>query len=560
MPTPSKSATSSTFLILTLAAAAMAALLAFLPAAGHDQLWCLYVARHALDGSRLYGPELLESNPPLIIWLSMLPASLAHLTHIPAPAIGKALVVLLEALIAAVCLRLLPRVSRTQIIALAFVFVTLFNVVPARDLGQRDHLLALLCLPYILLAARRAESSVKTTSNFSSRPEAAPFAAAAERPASPARTATTTPLVAPSPQTVAVTTATLIGLTAGIGLALKPHQALIPIAIELYLILRHRSLRPVLRPEPLAILAVAVAYLTAIHTITPDYLTTVLPLLRDTYWAVGSLSLPQLILQAPQLHLLATAALTLWITFRRRPSVGCSLFPVPCLLVAASASTLAYYLQGTGWYYQQLPAITFFAFALAFQLLPLLDHPLPTWTPKAALALSLLALALTTHFMNYPFTEARSFPIETPDPAFFDHLAPGTPVATLTTTVDYTVMPADRFHLTIAQRYPHLWLLPAILRNEDPGPNPPRHLIPPARLAELDRLQHQFMTEDLAHWQPQLVLVERCNQPPGCQLLEDRRDDILTWFLRDPTFAAEWKSYTFIGTRGRYDAYARLSH
>jgi hypothetical protein len=500
----------------------MAALLAFLPAAGHDQLWCLYVARHALDGAHLYGPELLESNPPLIIWLSMIPASLAHVTHIPAPALGKAFIVLLEALIAAVCLRLLPRLNRTQIIALTFVFVTLFNVVPARDLGQRDFLLALLCLPYLLLAARRA---------------AAKF-------------------VASPPQTVAATTATLIGLAAGLGLALKPHQAILPIAIELYLILRHRSLRPLLRPEPLAILTVALAYLAAIHTFTPDYLTTALPLLRDTYWAVGSLTLPHLIQQAIELHILAAIALYLHAKSATRPSTPYSLLPIP-LLLAGAASTLAYYLQGTGWYYQQLPAITFFAFALAFDLLPLLDRPLPTWTPKAALALSVLALALTTHFMDYPFTEARSFPIETPDPAFFEHLAPGTAVATLTTTVDYTVMPAARFHLTIAQRYPHLWLLPAILRNEDPG-SPPRHVIAPARLADLDRLQHQFMVQDLQRWQPQLVLVQRCNDPRvHCQLLEDRHDNLLTWFLRDPSFAAEWRHYTYSATRGQFDAYIR---
>ncbi|MEO7029290.1 MAG: hypothetical protein ABI147_07785, partial [Acidobacteriaceae bacterium] len=131
----------STFLILTIAAAGMGALLAFLPAAGHDQLWCLYVARHVLDGTPLYGPELMESNPPLIIWLSMLPVALAQLLHIPAPAVGKTLVILLEAFIAAVCLRQLRRtvaLNPTQLSALAFAFVTLFNVVPARDLGQRD--------------------------------------------------------------------------------------------------------------------------------------------------------------------------------------------------------------------------------------------------------------------------------------------------------------------------------------------------------------------------------------------------------------------------------------
>jgi hypothetical protein len=462
------------------------------------------------------------------------------------------LVILLETAIATVAVRQVRRLltlSATQTAALAFTFVTLFNVVPARDLGQRDYLLTLLCLPYLLAAASLTPNlpsrRKRAPSNLSSRPESALFADAAERPASPFRV-------------TSILTHILIGLTAGLGLALKPHQAILPIAIELYLILRHRTLRTLLRPEPFAILAVAAAYLAAIHKLTPDYFTTILPILRDTYWAVGSLTLPQLIWQAIELHILA--ALALYLHFKNRTSILYPLVSIPCL-IAGAASTLAYYLQGTGWYYQQLPAITFFSLALAFELLPLLDNPVPTWTPKAALALAVLALGLTTHFMNYPFTTARSFAIDTPDPAFFDHLAPGTAVATLTTTVDYTVMPAARYNLTIAQRYPHLWMLPAILRNEQPGAGQaPRHVIPPDRLAELDRQQHQFMVEDLQRWQPQLILVERCQKANvHCQLLEDRDDDLLAWFLRSPAFASEWRSYTYTGSRGPFDAYTRTA-
>jgi hypothetical protein len=574
----------STFVILAVAAAGMAALLAFLPAAGHDQLWCLYVAQHVLDGTRLYGSELLETNPPLIIWLSMVPAKLAQVGHIPAPALGKALVVVLEAVVAVVALRQLRRfltLNSTQLAALAFAFIAIFNVIPARDLGQRDFLLTLLCLPYVLAAAQK--SGVPS------------FRAPGERVGS---------------NDVRPVEHTLLGLAAGVGLALKPHQAILPIAIELYLILRSRSFRPLLRPEPFAILAVAVAYLAAIHKFTPEYITTVLPILRDTYWAVGSLTLPQLIWQAMELHILAAAAIFLWLKHLPQglkpkeggpfmcglkpaptvtgpsgeglPSVGVlplggvfrqaakrrkktepwTLNPVPLLLIAGAASTLAYYLQGTGWYYQQLPAISFFALALVFELLPLLERPVPAWVPKAALALAVLALGLTTHFMNYPFSEARSFAIDTPDPTFFENLAPGTAVATLTTTVDYTVMPAARYGLTIAQRYPHLWMLPAILRNEQPGQGqPPTHIIPPARLAELDRMQHQFMVEDFQRWKPQLVLVERCQKANiHCQLLEDRDDDLLAWFLRDPAFAEQWKNYSFEGSRGPFDAYVRSSH
>ena len=94
-----------------------------------------------------------------------------------------------------------------------------------------------------------------------------------------------------------------------------------------------------------------------------------LPTTRLTYWAIGHLTPGQLLAQSPQLTALALLTLTLGII--RRPSTPYSLFPIPCLL--------AYYLQGTGWYYQQLPAIIFCGLALA-------GHALSLKLPHSALA------------------------------------------------------------------------------------------------------------------------------------------------------------------------------
>jgi len=504
-----------TFAILTVGAAGMACLMALLPAAGHDQMWCLYMARLVLHGARLYGPQLFESNPPLIVWISMLPESLSGWLHLAPTAVGKLLVVALEAGVAAVSLRLFrslrPRTDKTTLWALAFAFVVVFAGLPARDFGQRDHILALLCLPYVLAAALDAKGR-------------------------------------PLPASLAV----LIGLAAGIGIALKPHEVLLPIAVETTLLaLRARGrVRRMLRPETLAIVSVGLAYLVAIRHFAADYLTQVIPVLRSTYWAFGHLTWPQLVGESIQLHILAAITLAAFFaTGRRSPS------PLVTLLIAAGiAGTFAYYLQGTGWYYQQLPALSFFSLALtllAVDAAQAFRVATPAWAPKAAAGLTVLALALTTHFAGYPFTAARSFPIDTPDPAFYAGLAPGAPVATLTTTLDYTVPPAFKFNLTLAQRYPHLWMLPAILRGESGD-----RRLPPPRLAELEQLQHAAMLQDFVRWQPRLVLVERCQDPAvHCQVLEDRHDDLLAWFLRDPGFREAFRNYHYLRSSGTFDAY-----
>ena len=540
------------FLVLTLAAAGMAALLALLPAAGHDQLWFLMMARRWLSGAQLYGPEIFDSNPPLIVWLSALAVLLGHALHLSTTFAAKLLVTLLETATSFLSLYFLrrarPNTRRYELPALLFAAIVLFYVIPARDFGQRDQILAFLIFPYILAAA-------------------IPF-----------RTHSLTPARC------------IAGILAAVAICLKPHHALIPIAVELTLltpaILRSKRnssqlnpepsplspnpapfssrLQNLFRPEPFLIILLGATYLAAIHRLTPLYFTNALPILRDTYWAIGHLSVPALALEAIELLILAALAISLYLR-RRQPVNDFTQIPnpyslIPVLLAAATAATIAYFIQGTGWYYQQLPAIDIFAAALTLQLLDLAaEKPitLSRWLPTATAAVSILALSLTTYFTGSPFTLDRSFAITSPDPAFFTALTPDTPVAILTTSVDAAMMPIERYHLTWAQRMNNLWLLPAILRSETPDSGtPPKRILPADTIAQLDTLQHRWVVEDLTRWHPTLILIDRCQKADvHCQELEDRHDDLLAFFLRDPAFANLWTHYTYTGTRGEFDAY-----
>jgi hypothetical protein len=581
---PSERGLRRLFLLLAIAAAAMAALLALLPPAGHDQLWFLLMAHRWLQGAQLYGPgingnALFDSNPPAIVWLSTLPALLSRTLHLPVTFVARSFVLLAEAATFFLSLSFLRRIRPATLSppspqrayeppALLFAAIVLFCIVSARDFGQRDQMLSFLILPYVLAAATTWDR--------------APLGPAPRHRLSRAAA----------------------GILAAIGICLKPHYALIPVAVELTLLLGRQvpnrkletelgplaqapapgstasaalpiqppaehtpaptsPLKTLLRPEPILILLIGLAYLAAIRHFTPFYFTLALPILRDTYWAIGHLSLTALALQAVELCILAAIAIALFLL--RKPRSQTTLM----LLVAAGAATLVYFIQGTGWYYQQLPAIAFFGAALTLELLDILQaranrRPLepPAWATPAIAALCMLALGLTTYFTGSPFTRTRAYaPIfadpSVPDPAFFASLAPHTPVAILTTSVEAAMMPVQRFHLTWAQRTDNLWLLPAILRSEKPIPNQaPPHKITPANLAALDALQHRWMVEDLSRWRPQLILVDRCQSPQiHCQELEDRHDNLLAWFLRDPAFAALWTHYAYTGTRGAFDAY-----
>jgi hypothetical protein len=508
-----------TFAALALAAAGMACLLSLLPAVGHDQMWCLYAAGRMLDGTKLYGPHLLESNPPLILWMLLQPAAIARLVHLPVSLVFKVDVLVTAAAVGLVCLKLLRRLGMRSS-GLAFAFVCVFGVMPARDFGQRDHLLALLLLPYILAAAAYAEGEIGISRWL--------------------RIA--------------------IGIVAGLGVSLKPHHLLVPLVIEAALLLLRRDRnRRLLRPEAVSLAVTCAAYLAAIRLLSPEYLTDILPILRDTYWAIGHLTLAGLVWQSIELHVLAAVVLCMYLASGRQRAR-----PLTTLLIVAGvASAVAYYFQGTGWYYQQLPALSFFALALWLQgadLAKRLDIRIPAWGPGAAVGLSALALGLTSYFSGYTLARPLAFPSglsDVPDPSFFRDLPPGTPVAILTTVVDDSVPPITTHNLLWAQRENNLWTLPAILRNESPAAGDPRRRIPPERLAELDRMQHAWMVEDLDYWRPKLILVARCQDPAvHCQILEDRHDDLLAWFERDPAFRAEFAGYRFLRSSGPYDAYA----
>ena len=512
-------------MVLTLGAAGMGVLLSLLAAVGHDQMWCLYVAQRMLHGERLYGPELLESNPPLIMWLMLLPATLARMLHLPITFLFKASVLGIGAMIGAITLRLRERpatASRVWFYSFLFIFLVIFGAIPARDFGQRDHLLPLLCLPYVLAAALDACGS---------------------------------------PRQLGLGVLASIGFSGGVGVALKPHHLLVVLAVETGLAAKRRSLRTLLRPEALVLSATLLLYFAAIRFLTPEYLTKILPILQETYWAIGNLTPIQLLAESLQLHILA--AITLLLFFARRWDRGST--PDLFLVLAGVASTVAYYLQGTGWYYQQLPALSFFALALWFGLeREISSRPerlrIPAWTPAALLGIVVLSLSLTAYFSGYNLRQPLSFPSglsDTPDPKLLDGLAPGTPVAILSTVVDDTIPPVFTRHLLWAQRTNNLWVLPAILLNESHAPGTaPRHFIASAQLADLDRAQHRWMVEDLNRWKPERILVARCQAPAvHCQILSDRHDDLLAWFARDPAFRAVFSRYRLWQSSGMYDAY-----
>ena len=128
-----------------------------------------------------------------------------------------------------------------------------------------------------------------------------------------------------------------ITLCAALGIALKPHQALIPIAVETTLLAYPRLLRTLADAprhnampgemletnlgsgpaiprwprvlEPALFLLAGLGYYVVIRVLAPTYLTVIVPALKETYWGFGGLDMLQLQSKSIALNVLASISL-----------------------------------------------------------------------------------------------------------------------------------------------------------------------------------------------------------------------------------------------------------
>ena len=181
----------------------------------HDAAWFLYSVDAFFEGGRLYQDIFFEVNPPLALYLTIPPVYVSRATGLYAPHVFTAYVFGLIAISLWLVRYLLTQnVSLSGSLRRGVLFSALLalTVCPASDFGQREHLMMILALPYVVLAAHRA---IKGACR---------------------------PYVAGS-----------VGVLAALGLALKPYFLLLPIALELYLLFAGRRLTGVLRPETLGL-------------------------------------------------------------------------------------------------------------------------------------------------------------------------------------------------------------------------------------------------------------------------------------------------------------------
>ncbi len=502
----------------------------FLRHVGHDQAWLLYAANLVLDGVVLNGPKLIETNPPFVVWFHLLPVLLGRLLHVgyldgfrilfDSVAVGSLVWT-------AYLLRRLLHVTGFLLWLLVCAQIVIeFLVIGVDSLGQREHFLVLLLLPYLIAVAGLLGGEVLGGAQQA-----------------------------------------LVGIAAAMGVALKPQHVLVILFAEALLLWRTRRWRNLLRPTVVSLVLCGMGYFAANLIWGKTYFSLVVPMMRQAYWGFN-VPYSQVMRKATFLLVVAVLVVCAAVQFRRRSRMPRSMPPsmslgdfAAVLTVAVAASASAYVQQHKGWSYQLIPAALFTLLLLivlaaeAFQ-----GHttrvPLVVWGSRewvAALLVFGLTCAVEMRFGHRAgYVNVKKMALN----RMFAAYPSGTAVGFISTEPwEMPIVPEQQ--KVLGQRFVHFWLLPAIVHSQDPqraGVGPTS-----SQASEgLAAFQRQATAEDLASWRPAMVVIDQRGPELADALQRESYPNLLAWFLKAPAFQREWRHYVPAGREGDLEAFRRV--
>jgi len=284
-----------------------------------DIAWLLYATQQTLMGRQLY-VDLIEINPPMIVWILALPAALSTTLGVAADLVAVAFFAACMLGFAGWCAKLLRGYGPVG--AAPFLLFgavgTVLLALPGPEFGQREHLLVAAALPYLCIFARSLDGG------------------------------RTEPV-----------DETLAGILASVGCALKPQYLLAFAWLEA--VGRIHGLRFFRRMTISAGITLLV-YIAAVLAFYPAYFTSAIPLGLDLYGASDSRWLP--LLSDGRAVLLAVAVVfMLW--WRHRDKFNDRALPLT-MAVFAAGSILIWLLERKSWFYHRLPASILATLALVY--------------------------------------------------------------------------------------------------------------------------------------------------------------------------------------------------
>ena len=452
-----------------------------------DHGYQFYLAEQMLSGARLYVDiAAADMHPPLFTWMALALTALGK----PIGASGLSLYPAFVVLLVAATMYALWRMGLRDAITLVFLVIALLPL-SGPYFGQGEHLALIAALPY-LYAAVRAE---------------------------------------PVPRRTGISSA----IFAALGLAMKPHFALVWVGVELLRAGRH-GWKSLFRAESLVIGALFVLYVAATTVLHPQFFP-LLPWLMELYPRFAPVPFSRVLFDQRTLLFLAGLAAAFMVRSSERKDFA------RALAIASVAMFLAVLLQKKGWGYHWYPVNALAVLLIGIALRDRIALPKMTAPILAVLAIVWMQFVpdRTARLMVGP-------PAYLPEMLeFAEQQGAGQSIQILTHLLNPAFPLVNYGKLQWASPYAHLWMIPAIY--EDTWyRGAPVHYRDAGKWAPLE----QQMFDRL--WQQ----VERRNPLLLVQVPFDNGFDTRAYFETDPRFRDRFARAPVLDTIGRYIVFGRL--
>ncbi len=466
--------------------------------ANHDVGWFLHAGGVWLDGGKI-GVDVIDTNPPLVIWLSGLEVQLARWLG-ASPFVVHALVSCAIGLLGVgLAARAFARagVAREALALWAPLALTAGAAVSGYDFGQREHWLALLLLPYAGWALVPREWSRERA---------------------------------------------LVGLLAALAVALKPHYVLAVAVIELFGLASTGRARQLLRTESLCAAACAPLYLLAIAWSAPSFWSD----LGDTLAVYTAYDRVVPLWSVHTLLALLALALAAPVGLLRPRTLA------PGLLAAlALASAVAVRLQHKDFAYHHIPTDFFACAAFALALARLLAR----LGRRPGVALALLG-AVTVACLGWLYVlprEPRDLDVRSALFAGIERYAPGGTLFVFSTAVGATFPTTSFTGARPLSPYSCLWQIAGNYTPAERGARPFRYRTL-EQMAPTERRAVERVVTLLVRERPPLLVFDRRQFK---QSFGRTAFDFRPYFEAHPDFVTLLGSYQSLAQNPCFEYYGR---
>jgi hypothetical protein len=465
-----------------------------------DVAWYLYAGGRLLDGGVLY-KDVVEANPPLGIWLSVLVVALARATAVGSPLVLKLALLLLTALSVSLSARFIAAASDMSTGAKHFILIliaALLLFLPGADFGQRDHVLVLLVSPWVLLKWNRFIGGK------------VPFG-----------------------------TAALAGLLAATGFWLKPHFIFAFLAVELSLSMATRSVRGMVRIETLAVVAFGAVYLVAVSRLFPRDLVEMSSMSTKAFIPLYGQSA-----EAVTLRLILPSVLAI-LSVAATQLLSPQLQLLRALLLAAGGAFLFVFIVQAGYPHQLMPATFFLALAAGIGVAEAFAGHVGFRGVVRRLMAAGSAIAVAAVFVAAAptqFVQYRGAPFERAIAAE----APNTRSIFIASTSSSHPFPlVEEQGFVWASRFPSQWLLPFAVTTLDESGVP---------TDGFGKFALDATVSDLIDFAPDIVFIDERPEQPD---FRGRPLAYVDFWNKDVRFPQAWKAYERRGDADGFGVYVR---